>query len=144
MQGRGAGEHGPPDRRVSDDGRLDVPQVAAGVSDPLNARDAVGACEPAEMPGRLRSVLTRKADGFSRTHAVTLAYMGAVHARQGNVEAACGTWAQALDAMDGVHSGRARESVVNMRRVLSPYRNRGIAAAGEIDERAMGILGRVA
>lgn len=91
-----------------------------------------------------RSVLTRKADAFSRTHAVTLAYMGAVQARQGNVEAACGTWAQALDAMDGVHSGRARESVVNMRRVLSPYRNRGIAAAGEIDERAMGILGRVA
>ncbi|MCZ0975908.1 Tat pathway signal protein [Streptomyces albulus] len=91
-----------------------------------------------------RSVRTRKADTFSRTHAVTLGYMGAVQARQGNVEAACATWSRALDAMDGIHSGRARETVVNMRRVLSPYRNRGIAAAAEIDERARGVLGRVA
>ncbi|MFE0055424.1 Tat pathway signal protein [Streptomyces sp. NPDC059003] len=91
-----------------------------------------------------RSVLTRKADTFSRTHAVTLGYMGAVQARQGNVEAACATWGRALDSMDGVFSGRARETVVNMRRVLSPYRKRGIAVAGEIDERARVVLGRVA
>ncbi|MFF4835155.1 Tat pathway signal protein [Streptomyces sp. NPDC001315] len=90
------------------------------------------------------SVLTRKADTFSRTHAVTLGYMGTVQARQGNLEAACHTWAQALDAMEGVQSGRAREAVVNMRRVLSPFRNRGINAAAEIDERAKVVLSRVA
>ncbi|MGW1716038.1 hypothetical protein [Streptomyces sp. NPDC002156] len=75
---------------------------------------------------------------------MTLGYLGAAQASQGNVEAACSTWAQALDAMNGVHSGRAREAVINMRRVLSPYRNRGISAAAEIDERAKAVLKRVA
>ncbi|MFF0125871.1 Tat pathway signal protein [Streptomyces mirabilis] len=101
-----------------------------------------------DLEGALRefhnSVLTRKAVTFSRTHAVTLGYMGTVQAKQGNVEAACHTWAQALDAMEGVQSGRAREAVVNMRRVLSPFRNRGINAAAEIDERAKAVLERVA
>ncbi|WP_405545579.1 Tat pathway signal protein [Streptomyces phaeochromogenes] len=91
-----------------------------------------------------RSVHTRKTDAFGRTHVVTLGYLGAAQASQGNIEAACSTWAQALDAMNGVHSGRAREAVINMRRVLSPYRNRGISAAAEIDERARGVLRRVA
>jgi tetratricopeptide (TPR) repeat protein len=101
-----------------------------------------------DLDGALRefnnSVLTRKADTFSRTHAVTLGYMGTVQARKGNVEAACHTWAQALDAMEGVQSGRAREAAVNMRRVLSPFRNRGISVAAEIDERAKAVLERVA
>ncbi len=101
-----------------------------------------------DLDGALRefnnSVLTRKADTFSRTHAVTLGYMGTVQARKGNVEAACHTWAQALDAMEGVQSGRAREAAVNMRRVLSPFRNRGISIAAEIDERAKAVLERVA
>src|SRR5690606_40123177 len=74
----------------------------------------------------------------------TLGYMGTVQARKGNVEAACHTWAQALDAMEGVQSGRAREAAVNMRRVLSPFRNRGISVAAEIDERAKAVLERVA
>ncbi|WP_030252983.1 hypothetical protein [Streptomyces violens] len=90
-----------------------------------------------------RSVRTRKADTFSRTHAVTLGYLGALEAQQGGVEAACAVWGQALDVMQGVQSGRARESVITMRRMLSPYRNRGISAAAEIDERARELLGRV-
>ncbi|MFF4874186.1 Tat pathway signal protein [Streptomyces sp. NPDC000961] len=101
-----------------------------------------------DLEGALRefdnSVLTRKADTFSRTHAVTLGYMGTVQARKGNVEAACTTWTQALDAMEGVQSGRARDAVVNMRRVLSPFRHRGISAVTEIDERAKAVLERVA
>ncbi|MFE7550113.1 hypothetical protein [Streptomyces gardneri] len=101
-----------------------------------------------DLAGELRefdnSVLTRKADTFSRTHAVTLDYMGTVQARRGNVEAACTTWAQALDAMEGVQSGRARDAAVNMRRVLSPFRHRGISAVTEIDERAKAVLERVA
>jgi hypothetical protein len=34
--------------------------------------------------------------------------------------------------------------VINMRRVLSPFRNRGISAAVDIDARAKTMLGRVA
>ncbi|MGW1769756.1 Tat pathway signal protein [Streptomyces sp. NPDC002073] len=101
-----------------------------------------------DLDGSLRefnnSVRTRKADTFSRTHAVTLGYMGTLQARKGNVEAACHTWTQALDAMEGVQSGRVREAAANMRRVLSPFRNRGISVAAEIDERAKAVLQRVA
>ncbi|MFG3253247.1 Tat pathway signal protein [Streptomyces sp. NPDC048172] len=91
-----------------------------------------------------RSVRTRNAGAFGRTHAVTLGFLGALEAQQGGVEAACHVWGQALDAMQGVQSGRTRESAVTMRRLLSPYRNRGISAAAEIDERAREVLGRVA
>ncbi|MBN3932959.1 Tat pathway signal protein [Streptomyces verrucosisporus] len=87
-----------------------------------------------------RSVRTRKAADFSRTHAVTLGYLGAIEARQGNVEAACATWSRALDAMSGVQSGRARETVLTMRRVVSPFRNRGIGAVAELDARTAALL----
>ena len=33
-------------------------------------------------------------------------YPGALEAQAGNLEKACATWNQALDAMDGVRSGR--------------------------------------
>ncbi|MEU7148637.1 Tat pathway signal protein [Streptomyces sp. NPDC045456] len=91
-----------------------------------------------------RSVRTRRAAPFARTHSVTLGYLGAVQAQQGELEAACHTWSSALDAMDGVQSGRAREAVVTMRRVLSPFRNRGIRAVTELDARAKAVLERVA
>ncbi|XUL99935.1 Tat pathway signal protein [Streptomyces venezuelae ATCC 10712] len=100
-----------------------------------------------DLNGALRhfraSVRLRRADSFSRTHAVTLGYMGTVQAGQGNVDAACQTWSRALDAMDGVQSGRTREAVVTMRTTLSPFRGRGIPAASEVDERARVALRRV-
>ncbi|MEU4293202.1 hypothetical protein AB0E63_33700 [Kribbella sp. NPDC026596] len=83
-----------------------------------------------------RSVRTRKAATFTRTHAVTLGYLGAIQARQGAIDEACSTWSSALDAMDGVHSGRTRQAVVDMRSALSPFRARGIPAAAELDHRA--------
>ncbi|MFF9848157.1 tetratricopeptide repeat protein [Streptomyces litmocidini] len=89
------------------------------------------------------SVRLRRADSFSRTHAVTLGYMGTVQAGQGDLEAACRTWSRALDAMDGVQSGRTREAVVTMRTTLSPFRSRGIASVSEVDERARAALRRV-
>jgi hypothetical protein len=46
-----------------------------------------------------RSVRTRKAATFTRTHAVTLGYLGAVHARQGAMDEACAIWSQALEMM---------------------------------------------
>ncbi|MFD3909984.1 Tat pathway signal protein [Streptomyces sp. NPDC058603] len=90
-----------------------------------------------------RSVRTRGA-AFRRTHAVTLGYMGATQIAQGGVEEACATWASVLDAMeDGIYSGRARQTIVDMRQLLSPYRKRGIHAVGVLDARAASYLAQV-
>ncbi|MGW8376000.1 Tat pathway signal protein [Streptomyces sp. ODS28] len=90
-----------------------------------------------------RSVRTRGA-AFRRTHAVTLGYMGAAQIAQGSVEEACATWTTVLDAMeDGIYSGRARQTVVDMRQLLSPYRKRGIPALGVLDARAAAYLAQV-
>ncbi|WP_326812452.1 Tat pathway signal protein [Streptomyces scopuliridis] len=91
----------------------------------------------------IRSVRTRNAQLATRTHSVTLGYLGAVQAQQGSIEAACATWSRALDAMDGVQSGRARDTVVQMRRVLSPFRGRNITAVTELDTRARTVLSRI-
>ncbi|WP_274561659.1 Tat pathway signal protein [Streptomyces spiramyceticus] len=91
-----------------------------------------------------RSVRTRKATTFRRTHLVTLGYLGAVQVAGGRVEEACATWSRALDAMeDGVYSGRARQAVIDIRRLLSPYRNRGVPAAARLSARATGYLSQV-
>ncbi|WP_240033331.1 Tat pathway signal protein [Micromonospora globbae] len=87
-----------------------------------------------------RSVKTRKASSFTRTHAVTLGYMGAVQARQGEVEEACATWTRALDAMEGVRSGRTRQVASEMRAILSPYRRRSIRVVQAVDARAQTYL----
>jgi hypothetical protein len=101
-----------------------------------------------DMPGAIRefrlSVHTRKATTFTRTHAVTLGYLGAVQARHGRIDDACLTWSTALDAMDGLHSGRARQAVADMRSALSPLRRRGIPAAADIYARATTYLTAVA
>jgi tetratricopeptide (TPR) repeat protein len=87
-----------------------------------------------------RSVRTRQATAFTRTHAVTLGYLGSVHAQLNNIEQACATWSQALDAMDGIRSGRTRRAAADMRALLSPYRRRGTTTASEIDARAAAYL----
>ncbi|MFD0594313.1 Tat pathway signal protein [Catellatospora coxensis] len=91
-----------------------------------------------------RSVRTRKAATFTRTHAVTLGYLGAVQARQGAIDEACATWSRALDAMEGVHSARARQTVVEMRRALSPFRRRTNSTTSEVDSRAAAYLAAAA
>jgi len=83
-----------------------------------------------------RSVRARKAATFTRTHCVTLGYLGAVQAHQGGIEEACATWSAALDAMDGIRSGRTRQVAIDMRSVLSPFRSLGIRAVGDLDARA--------
>jgi hypothetical protein len=82
------------------------------------------------------SVRTRKATSFTRTHAVTLGYLGVLQARQGELEEACATWLRSLDAMEGVRSGRTRQVASEMRAVLSPFRQRGSRAVAEVDARA--------
>jgi len=83
-----------------------------------------------------RSVKKRQAATFTRTHAVTLGYLGAIQVRQGAVDEACSTWSKALDVMDGINSGRTRQTVADMRVALSPFRSRGYRSAAELDARA--------
>lgn len=80
-----------------------------------------------------RSVRKRSATAFARTHAVTLGYLGLAHAQNRSIEEACAVWSKALDAMDGISSGRTRKVVQDMRASLSPFRQRGHAAARELD-----------
>jgi hypothetical protein len=100
-----------------------------------------------DLPGAVRqfrrSVRTRRAATFTRTHAVTLGYLGTVQARQGEIEEACSTWSRALDAMDGVRSGRTRQVAADMRAILAPFRQRGIRAVAGVDARAASYLGTV-
>lgn len=87
------------------------------------------------------SVATRKTL-FAHTHAVTLGYLGAVQARQGELDRACETWSMTLDAMDGVQSARARQTVVDLRVALRPHRDT-YAPATELDDRAAAHLATV-
>lgn len=87
-----------------------------------------------------RSVRTRALPLASRTHAVTLGYLGAVQARQGMIDAACETWSRSLDSMTGIQSGRTRDVVIQMRRALSPVLRRGGGLARELDQRAREVL----
>ncbi|MFI6689411.1 Tat pathway signal protein [Streptomyces sp. NPDC050485] len=98
----------------------------------------LGELAPAEKEFE-HSVRTR-ALPYARTHAVTLGYLGDVQVRQGQVEAACATWSRALDSMTGIQSGRVSDTVVQMRRALSPVRARGGRAAAELDQRAAAFL----
>jgi hypothetical protein len=87
-----------------------------------------------------RSVRTRKAASFTRTHAVTLGYLGAVQIKQRDVERACVTWSAALDSMDGIRSGRTRQVVVDMRELLAPFQRRGLRIVNDLDARAAAYL----
>jgi tetratricopeptide (TPR) repeat protein len=83
-----------------------------------------------------RSIRAREAVPFARTHAVTLGYLGAVHAQRGSTDEALATWSDALDAMDGVRSGRTRRVAADMRSVLAPLRQQGHQTAVDLDARA--------
>jgi tetratricopeptide (TPR) repeat protein len=102
----------------------------------------LGDLQGAEQQFR-RSVRTRRAQPFARTHAVTLGLLGGVQASRGHLDAAIPTWHALLDTMDGVRSGRTRDAVVQMRRALSPVRGRGGSAAADLDERARTLLRNV-
>ncbi|MFB9961650.1 hypothetical protein [Sinosporangium siamense] len=90
-----------------------------------------------------RSAQTR-GTAFRRTHAVTLGYLGAAQIAAGHVEGACATWGKALDAMEeGIHSSRARKTIVDMRNLLSPFRRRRIPLLAELDARGASYLAHV-
>lgn len=83
-----------------------------------------------------RSVRKRKAQAFARTHAVTLGYLGAVQARQGDLEIACATWKSALVSMGQIQSGRTRAVARGIRAAVAPHRGSAVAGLAEIDDRA--------
>ncbi|MEU2133612.1 Tat pathway signal protein [Streptomyces sp. NPDC018352] len=87
-----------------------------------------------------RSVATRRRQLYARTHSVTLGYLGAVQVQQGRLDEACATWNQALVAMAGIQSGRARDVIVGMQSDLSPFRQRGGRHVAELDRRARDML----
>ncbi|MFE7468388.1 hypothetical protein ACFU6R_30395 [Streptomyces sp. NPDC057499] len=87
-----------------------------------------------------RSVRTRKAGKFTRTHAVTLGYLGGIQARRHRIEEACATWSESLDAMDGVRSARTRRAAADMRSALSPLLGRGIRSVTTVHTRAVAHL----
>ncbi|WP_433710492.1 helix-turn-helix domain-containing protein [Nocardia sp. CA-084685] len=95
--------------------------------------DLAGAADQFQL-----SVRKRKASTFTRTHAVTLGYLGTVQARSGELEQACTTWTSALNAMDGVQSGRTRKIARDIRATVAPYRQ--VAGVSEIDQRAADYL----
>ncbi|MFI1063890.1 Tat pathway signal protein [Streptomyces spororaveus] len=87
-----------------------------------------------------RSVRTRKAAKFTRTHAVTLGYLGGIQVRQHRIDEACATWSASLDAMNGVRSARTRKAATDMRAALSPLRQRAIRSVTDVDTRAAAYL----
>lgn len=93
-----------------------------------------------DAPGALRQYqrsIRKRGITFRRTHAVTLGHLGTTHLAQGNLEEACTVWSTALDTVeDGVHSGRARQAIADMRTQLSPYRRRKIPLVTDLDTRA--------
>ena len=83
-----------------------------------------------------RSINLRDASKFTRTHAVTLGYLGAIKARQGEIYEACAVWSKCLDAMQGVRSGRTRRVVSEMRATLLPL-SKEDAVARELEYMAV-------
>ncbi|MFD9690776.1 Tat pathway signal protein [Kitasatospora sp. NPDC059088] len=91
-----------------------------------------------------RSVATRKASAFTRTHAVTLGHLGLVKAQQHSVEEACAIWARSLDAMQSVRSARTRDVALQIRGALSAYRGRKVPVINAVDRRAADYLAATA
>jgi hypothetical protein len=70
----------------------------------------------------------RKTRIFGLTHA----WLAEAQCRQGQVEQACQTWSEAIRWMQGVQSTRTRDAVRTMKRMLSPYRRRGIPGVARL------------
>ncbi|MER8105546.1 tetratricopeptide repeat protein [Kitasatospora sp. NPDC094016] len=69
-----------------------------------------------------------------RTRAIVLADLGTVRLRQDDVDGALASWNDFLDCADGIRSVKVQDAVRDLRARL--YRLRGVAGAGELDERA--------
>jgi len=87
-----------------------------------------------------RSIATRNADAHRRIHTLTLANIADVQSAQGHLREASENWNLALDYLPGIKSGRARDSVQNIRSRLSSLGPRLPAFMKRLDQRAAAIL----
>ena len=87
-----------------------------------------------------RSIRTRNAAVFKRTHIVTLGYLGGVQLRRGELDRACATWTAVMDGLDGIQSGRTRDAVQSIHTLISPIARRASSEVRELDRRAVAYL----
>lgn len=89
-----------------------------------------------------RSVRTRQAAVFTRTHAVTLGYLADVQARANCLDEACVTWSGALEVMESVSSGRTLQNALRMRETISSHHGQDTRAVREVAARTAEYLSR--
>jgi hypothetical protein len=87
-----------------------------------------------------RSIRTRNATAFRRTHVVTLGYLGSVQLRRGELDRACATWKAVMDELEGIQSGRTRDAVQTIHDSLKPIARRASGTVRELDRRAAAYL----
>lgn len=75
-------------------------------------------------------------DTMPRIYALASTWLAEVQCMQGKVELACSTWSEAFKLTEGIQSTRTIEAKNNMRRMLSPYRRRGIPDVNRLLEAA--------
>ncbi len=136
----------------------ELSQAGTGVDEPdrvfffgeasLAHQTACALSDSDDLAGALRefqrSVRTRQAGTFTRTHAVTLGHLGSVQFRLNHLEEAYTTWSRALDVMGGVRSGRTRQVAATIRATLSAMRGRDVPAIASLDRRAAAYLAATA
>lgn len=88
----------------------------------------------------LHSIRTRDSKTFTRTHLVTLGYLGEVQLRRGELDRACATWTRVMDGLEGIQSNRTRDAVVTIHARLQPITRRAGASVRELDQRASAYL----
>ncbi|UGQ14985.1 hypothetical protein LO772_16280 [Yinghuangia sp. ASG 101] len=103
-------------------------KILAHLGDAANAADAYG------------NAAASRPDGFARIHALDLNGQAKMQLVAGGIEQACATWNRAMDSMEGVASTRLTDVVSGMRSALSPFHQRGVRAALQLEERAAAFL----
>lgn len=97
-----------------------------------------------DLPGAerefIRSIRTRDSATFTRTHLVTLGYLGDVQMRRRDLDRACATWTRVMDGLDGIQSNRTRDAVATIHASLHPIARRASATVRELDQRASAYL----
>ncbi|MEU1281530.1 hypothetical protein [Streptomyces sp. NPDC005805] len=83
-------------------------------------------------------------DRHRRIAALSAAAEGHALLRQGQIEAACTTWNQALDDMSGIGSSRTVAAVRSIRRDLAQFTRRGARPALALEDRARHWLADIA
>lgn len=87
-----------------------------------------------------RSISTRDGASHRRIQALTLAKLADVQFARGRLAEACRNWKMSMHEMDGIHSHRAAQSVVNLRQRIATLGPRRPKFADELDTQAAALL----